>query len=668
MACVKRFAAFCGLHAVVWTLLLPMAMAATDGAQNDDIVTVAVRGTPAEGLSPLGTRAPIDSAAVEARAPVSVADLAILAPSAHVRTNSRGETLLFLRGSGERETAVFLDGAPLNVPWDNRVDLSALPASIVAGGAVVGGPVSTRFGARATGGALVLSTGASAERTGGQASLIGGSEDLVQLDGLVGLNTGRGHLLLAAGYVDHDGQPLADDMRLPFSQSADGPRTNTDLSMMHGFIRYEMDMGAMTVRASLLHVDSDQGVAPESDRDPETANVRFWRYPDNRYTMGIVLVEGPVVDSVRFSATAWHQVFDQTIDSFGSADFLTVEDRQEDDNSTWGLRSMLDVDIGRSILRMTMTGHVSTHRQREGTPDEIATLDREVFRERLVSGAVDWQRPLSEKLDVSLSAGFDWFAALETAGRTDTGDFFDYSLGAGLNYDLGDGWTLGLAAGRKARQPTLRELFGTALNRFLENPTLTPERTWLAETTLEWTDGPSAVRVTPYARITDNALDQRTVRQPDGPSLRQRINTPGFRLYGLEMEGRSRVAPGLDLSMRLTVQRARPRGEMPVDRIAERPSVIGAVNADYRHPSGFGARFEVEHIGRAWSEDTDGLLQPLGRLTRVNLTVDYRFAFTPGTHGELYLRADNLGDAFFEPQRGLPAPGLWLRAGARIRF
>ncbi|MEX2495852.1 MAG: TonB-dependent receptor plug domain-containing protein, partial [Woeseia sp.] len=73
----------------------------------------------------------IDRAQVAERAPVALTDVLKSLPSVGIRTNSRGEAVLRLRGSEERQTGIFLDGAPLSVPWDGRVDLSALPAGIV---------------------------------------------------------------------------------------------------------------------------------------------------------------------------------------------------------------------------------------------------------------------------------------------------------------------------------------------------------------------------------------------------------------------------------------------------------------------------------------------------------------------------------------------------------
>ena len=87
-----------------------------------------------------------------ARDPGTVADLARLVPSAVAPTNSRGETLLYVRGAGERQTAVLLDGAPLTVPWDRRLDLALVPVGAVESLDLVRGPASLAAGPNASGG------------------------------------------------------------------------------------------------------------------------------------------------------------------------------------------------------------------------------------------------------------------------------------------------------------------------------------------------------------------------------------------------------------------------------------------------------------------------------------------------------------------------------------
>lgn len=88
----------------------------------------------------------------------SVIDLAKKIPSIKAQTNSRGESLFFFRGAGERQMTMFLDGLPLNIPWDNRIDLSFIPSGIIDEVTILKGVPPAIFGANAISGVINLST------------------------------------------------------------------------------------------------------------------------------------------------------------------------------------------------------------------------------------------------------------------------------------------------------------------------------------------------------------------------------------------------------------------------------------------------------------------------------------------------------------------------------
>src|SRR5688572_17691514 len=67
-------------------------------------------------------------------------------PSTHVPTNSRGETLVYLRNAAERQVALFYEGAAINVPWDNRLDLSLVPLGLVGSIQSASGPIAPHYG------------------------------------------------------------------------------------------------------------------------------------------------------------------------------------------------------------------------------------------------------------------------------------------------------------------------------------------------------------------------------------------------------------------------------------------------------------------------------------------------------------------------------------------
>ena len=68
-----------------------------------------------------------------------------------------------MRGSEERQTAVFLDGAPLVVPWDGRIDLGLIPAGLIGRIEIRKGAVPIEYGTNAVAGVVDLQSRSGAE-------------------------------------------------------------------------------------------------------------------------------------------------------------------------------------------------------------------------------------------------------------------------------------------------------------------------------------------------------------------------------------------------------------------------------------------------------------------------------------------------------------------------
>ena len=77
----------------------------------------------------------------------SVFEAGYFMPSIKPQTNSRGESLFYIRGSNERQLGLFFDGALINIPWDNRIDLSLLPTTSLSELQIIKGIPSVTYGA-----------------------------------------------------------------------------------------------------------------------------------------------------------------------------------------------------------------------------------------------------------------------------------------------------------------------------------------------------------------------------------------------------------------------------------------------------------------------------------------------------------------------------------------
>lgn len=600
---------------------------------------------------------------------VSLSDALARAPSASLQTNSRGETLVFLRGAGERQTALFLDGASLNIPWDNRLDLSLLPTRAVESISTTPGVSSVLYGANASGGVVDIipaseDSPASLDVQGGEGGFFDGG---AVLSGRIGDIGG----VISGGFTRRDGAPTPRDADLGFSQDNGALRTNTDFSRVNGFARIETALGSGTdISASLLAVDADYGVAPEGHLDPAEERVRFWRYPQSRHVVGVLNVSSRLSDESSIRSAFWVQQFNQTIESYASAQYARIEDLQVDSDRTYGARVIAEHQARAHALRGVATLIDARHRQTDiayadgAPPAETPQADR--FRRRTISigGEYDFT---SGATRVSFGASGDFLQSLKTGGRPDAGGFSTWNLIGGVEQELNDRWSVTLSAGRKTRLPTQRELFGDAINRFLINPDLKAENAVLVEAPLRFEGARLSFSIAPFANFTSDTIDQRNVIV-DGVRLRQRINLRGSRSFGVEAFGAAFLTDRLSLAGNLTSMRLRrrPEGNMSDDRfLSERPEFLARASLNYTHPDGWRGSFETLHRGRAFSLDQNDVFAPLARSTSFNAEIAYAVAVAK-REVDLFLRADNFTDTLIEPQLGLPEGGRVLRAGVRV--
>ena len=599
----------------------------------------------------------VGNAALAAVPTASLADVAPLLPGATVQTNSRGETLVYLRGAGERQTLLLLDGAPLAIPWDRRIDLALVPALALGDVEAVAGPAAMTAGPDALGGAVRFRT----RRLGtdglfAEADAWGRLPAAGQL-GAIGLGRRGPFGWAVAGQGGGvRGEPVAGGADLPFSQPADALRTNTDRRRASTLVRLDWTRAAWRGAVTVLGATDASGVAPESHLDPARERVRYWRLPARRYGLAVLNLERARTDGLTLGATAWAGGFGQTIAQFPTAayDGLALEQHDRDAWAGARLRAERPTPVGRFAL--TGRGQFARHREREREPGETAPpFDR--YGQVDAGALADWRHRVG-RAELRLGARYDRLALLETGGKPGRDPFGAASAFGSVEASVGGGWRLHAAAGRAARFPTLRELFGVALGRFAESPDLEAERAWTGEVGAERSAARWQARLVGFGRRTTDAIEQETLA--DG--RRRRINLGGTYAVGLESVGAVRIGRAGRVTGHLTLQHLRDDSGA---RLPEKPSAIARATAGWAPPLGPNARLEGRWSGGAVGPDAAGALVDLASAPRVAVRVGYR-ARLAGAVADAFVRGENVTDAAFEPQLGLPAPGRSVQLGLRL--
>lgn len=616
-----------------------------------------------ETIVVLGQRPDEDSASFETRHAMNAEDAANSSvvtadhllrglPSVHVPTNSRGEAIAFVRNAAERQVSIFYDGAAVNVPWDNRLDLSLVPVALIGSVQSAAGPLAPHYGVNA------LAAISLAPRSSLSTWIQAGNGREFAAGGLVPI----GPISAGASYSERQWDPLSNDADLQFHQASGKRRTNTDRQLASLFAHAATDVGSHELRLTAFHVWGEKGIAPEGDRP----SARFWRYPDVRHSLIVLGSNSQFSASTGFSASIWHQRFGQTIDSFTSADYDVRNARQVDRDKSWGVRALLKHEAGRVTLVGSINYLHSAHKQRDvayvsgkppsSLPDELH------YSQRNWSIGGELEYALSPDLVAEIGLGLDNVDYVRTGDKPPIKDAQRWSGRAALLFNGQDGWRLRAAVGHKMRAATMRELFGQALNRFLSNPELMPEEIWTAEAAVEWQGENGSFYVIPFLQDLANTIDQRNV----GP-LRQRINLKGSTVKGVELGGEFRPVRAISLRANATWALARRKDRVAGigDRLAEKPNLMAAFGAVYSSGKGFEIGLEAEHLGRAYSADATGAFVPLKKSTAVNarLSQELRMGrYRP----RIFFAVDNIADTLVEPQAGLPASGRALRLGLRL--
>jgi hypothetical protein len=618
-------------------------------------------------------RAKLDS--LPLRAVPTVEQVLRALPGTYLRTNSRGESEVTVRGSESRQVAVLLDGVPLTFAWDGRADVSVLPALAVEEVTLGRGLSSLTQAPNAPGGVVELSTRPSdAERRRRSAAVRGGVDELggygVAASVDVPHATGRGLFSARAGvgHRDTPGFALPRGVQEPLPTGRDR-RLNTDLRETNGFLalRMESDSGPYV---SLLGagVRAERGIAAQLG----VTSARFWRYPYVARGIG-VLSAGTGRRAVPWGGRADLQLsagYDRgrtEIDAYGSRAYTGVTSQEDGSDDVLTLRAVASQTLGqRADVRLAFSRGDVRH-------DEILDGVANAYRQRLWSGAAQSTVRLPgsgfvRAIDLSAGATFDGADTPLTGGKPSFGSLDQWGGRFGLAAHLGASATAVHASiSRRARFPSLRELYSGSLGTFEPNPALRPENLRAIEAGLTARTPRSSLQLVGFHhRLADAVVRVR----PPGQKF-QRVNREGVRSAGAEILvslAFARVEVGGDLVVQDVAVLDPAAG---LTRPENMPEVMGGLRA--QAPLGAGVRLaaEARYTGEQFvidpENDVEARLAPAGRLD-VELFRHWAFPDGTGWFRGLQLRAafENLTDAAQFDAFGLPQPGRTMRVELRL--
>lgn len=614
----------------------------------------------------------LDALAVAPRDARSAADLAPLVPAARVAVNSRGESQLMLRGASERHVRLYFDGIPLNIPWDERVDLSLVPADAVAGLSVARGVGSVLDGPNALAGTVeLLPPVLPGEGSRTRLSLARGESRLTDARLLHHRRDGAWDLLAAASRRAQDGFLVPEGFTAPFNQSANRTRTNSDLEEWSLLLRARRQLGESgSLRLLFSGVDGEKGVPPETHLDD---GARYWRFPVSRRGLLGAALDVPLDDGRRWTlaATAAADFGEQEIRAYDDATYATPArepgvDYETDHDRTGWLRARVRRGLGTDGA-LTVQGAARHARHRESLVWDGPELTYTQWLGSLVAEAA---LPLGRGWRWRGGGGYEFASTPETGDKPARARTDAAVAHARVDRDLGAGVGLHAAVSRRSRFPALRELYSGALGRFVPNPDLAPERQDLLELGAAARRGAWELGLTGFVARVDGPIEK--VSLPDRQY--QRRNVEDVRTRGLEAVAAWRPAARWSLSSHLTLLDARRERAGEYDApVEDRPAYVSWVTASWLGPWGLRLDGEAVLTGARESLDATDEADSLRRLPAQS-SWNARLAWTwsapprPLTRAELFARVNNLGDDLLWSQTGLPDSGRTLLVGMTAWF
>jgi iron complex outermembrane recepter protein len=585
-----------------------------------------------------------------------------------IRVNSRGESIARVRGAEERQTAVFLDGAPFNVPWDGRIDLGVLPAGLIGNITVIKGASPIEYGANAVSGVVDLQTRRGKPYGGNGSGFTGTAETgtlgFTNIAGVVTVGKDDFDVTLSGGYIKRDAVAVADRDALPFSQGPGNRRTNTDLESFSIFGAVGNRFGPIETRLSVIYNLSERGIAPESDRDPARFAPRYWRYPLIELTQVTFNASAELGKDTKLVLVAYDQKFNQQIDQFRDVTYTALRTRQQDDDDTIGGRVTLSSKLGPVDLRFAGSYQTSEHEQIDTPFPQNIPGPKLKFRQNLGSAGIEADVAAGKNTRFTVGAGYDRSTTPLTGDKPSQPSADAGTYTASVEQKFTDKLKLTITGGRRTRFAVARELFAEALGRFQPNPDLKPERATQIDASLNWSDDRVSVTVNPYYINGNNTIVQRVLAN----GRRQRFNLTGTESYGLDADIRAKIVGGLGFSLAGNVQSSKAdKGAAPIRRLAQRPRYDVTAVLDYRLDDRAYIAAEVQNIGQARDIRADGSNVFLPKSTEFNLRGRLTI-FRPknGPHISLTASGDNLTNEVVTVQAGLPAPGRTFRVGIRF--
>jgi len=599
----------------------------------------------------------------------NASSLRFLLPSTSVRTNSRGETNFFLRGSGERQQAVFFDGMLLNQAYDNRADLSQLPIDVIGGIEVNPMSTSALFGANTMGGVITITT---PERSSiGTDYLLRSQIDQNNSYLLSATRFDRSKLFSSAvnvSFLSSNGIAFSGFPDTTYRTNLkETLRDNTDHKRVNLLGRFEF-VGHESARIglTLMNTIEDRGVQNEAHLIPSAS--RFWRYDNRRRTTAILNAYSGDVIAKTFSlkSTIWLDKSQQTINQYSNGEYTTVTTAQFDQDNTLGVRLLAVQESTFGLFSMSINS-MSVHHT-----EDILTNSTS-FKEVTSSFGIQYEKNFSNVVQINAGGNYNINSTQEAGNFTSLNNTSRSlpSYFAKLTYKATDEISLHGTLSKTQRFPAMREALSGALDRFIPNPELLPETGFFQEIGFQYVIKPTlTLNLTAFNNIYENLITQvRLSSQEDSLRRRKRVNVANSIIRGFESSLQYQMKD-FQIIGNFSFLDSYSETNGIVDTLENRPTMLGGLVVKSNEIlSFFTSQLELDFIGTAFQKNDAniGAFSKILPTTIVNFRIGIPFTIE-NIQSEFGIRMNNVLNQTRLSQLGIIEPSRNILSTLVVKF
>jgi iron complex outermembrane receptor protein len=326
------------------------------------------------------------------------------------------------------------------------------------------------------------------------------------------------------------------------------------------------------------------------------------------------------------------------------------------------LRLVLNLNRDNIGGRLIGNYQTTSHYQQDTNYKPLVTLPNEKYAQELMSLGAEFDISIKEKLRISLGSSYDHFKTPISGDKNPQPNLSDWASNINFEWKPEGSFYAIFSLGKRTRFPTLRELYGVALDKFIINPNLRPETAILADLTFSWfpEESPASITTTFWTTKISDAISKRQVIENNN-RYDQRYNISGSKGKGFSFEATYLFSDKLQMQLNGNLQ----SNEADIGKDDLRPPILMQPEVqlnlvvDYDFSEQLTSRLSIQKIDGAIDEGLDGKIVELGSSNRI----DVNFFINIIDNWKVYIALNNINDAIILPQLGFPDSGREYKIG-----